>query len=262
MWVLVKCWLFVSILRMAWIIHRGDIIHVTMRSVAGIYILQQIDTKIDRCRKRIDEITSTLDDNRAVAEAAKNVDRATESMQAATREHGGIQGEIDIVTSKHENGEKRLYSGTVTNPKELKDLQDQGEALSRRIAELEDAKLEAMITEEDCKEGLDGAIGHHDVALRERRMLEHELDAESKAIFDNVEKLQGEREVALNSITEELVNSYDVARSKYRGVAVVLIDDGMCSGCGLGVSTGHIQAARSGDSMVTCDNCYRFLYVK
>ena len=155
----VKCCLFVSILGMAWIIHRGDIIHVIMRSVAGIYILQQIDTKIDRCRKRINEITSTLDDNRAVADAAKNVDRATESMQTAAKEHGGIQGEIDIVTSKHENGEKRLYSGTVTNPKELKDLQDQGEALSRRIAELEDAKLEAMIMEEDCKEGLEDALG-------------------------------------------------------------------------------------------------------
>ena len=66
----VKCCLFVSILGMAWIIHRGDIIHAIMRSVAGIYILQQIDTKIDRCRKRINEITSTLDDNRAVADAA------------------------------------------------------------------------------------------------------------------------------------------------------------------------------------------------
>ena len=86
--------------------------------------------------------------------------------------------------------------------------------------------------------------------------------AESKTNYDNVKKLQGEREVALNSIPEELVNSYEVARSKYRGIAVVLIDDGMCSGCGLGVSTGHIQAARSGDSMVTCDNCHRFLYVK
>ena len=258
----VKCCLFVSILGMAWIIHRGDIIHVIMRSVAGIYILQQIDTKIDRCRKRINEITSTLDDNRAVADAAKNVDRATESMQTAAKEHGGIQGEIDIVTSKHENGEKRLYSGTVTNPKELKDLQDQGEALSRRIAELEDAKLEAMIMEEDCKEGLEDALGHHDVALHERKMLEQKLNAESKTNYDNVKKLQGEREVALNSIAEELVNSYEVARSKYRGIAVVLIDDGMCSGCGLGVSTGHIQAARSGDSMVTCDNCHRFLYVK
>ena len=247
---------------MAWIIHRGDIIHVIMRSVAGIYILQQIDTKIDRCRKRINEITSTLDDNRAVADAAKNVDRATESMQTAAKEHGGIQGEIDIVTSKHENGEKRLYSGTVTNPKELKDLQDQGEALSRRIAELEDAKLEAMIMEEDCKEGLEDALGHHDVALHERKMLEQKLNAESKTNYDNVKKLQGEREVALNSIPEELVNNYEVARSKYRGIAVVLIDDGMCSGCGLGVSTGHIQAARSGDSMVACDNCYRYLYVK
>ena len=120
-----------------------------MNSVAGIYILQQVDTKIDRCRKRMAEIQSTLDDNRAVVEAARNVEVATGLMESAIRDHAGIQGEIDIVASKHENGEKRLYSGTVTNPKERKDLQDQGEALVRRISDLEDAKLHAMIVEED-----------------------------------------------------------------------------------------------------------------
>ena len=233
-----------------------------MNSVAGIYILQQVDTKIDRCKKRMAEIQSTLDDNRAVVEAARNVEVATGLMESAIRDHAGIQGEIDIVASKHENGEKRLYSGIVTNPKELKDLQDQGEALVRRISDLEDAKLDAMIVEEDCKERLEVSSRNHDEALHERKLLESELDTERNVILDNIESLEGEREVALNSIPEDLVNSYEVARSKYRGIGVVLVDDGVCSGCGLGVSTGHIQAARSGHTIVTCDNCNRFLYVK
>ena len=55
------------------------------------------------------EIQSTLDDNRAVVEAARNVEVATGLMESAIRDHAGIQGEIDIVASKHENGEKRLY---------------------------------------------------------------------------------------------------------------------------------------------------------
>ena len=244
------------------IIHRGDIIHVIMSSVAGIYILQQVDTKIDRSKKRIAEINSVLDDNSAVVEALRQLQEASDLMDSATKKHAGVQGEIDIVSSKYENGEKRLYSGTVTNPKELKDLQDQGESLVRRIAELEDAKLEAMIVEEDCKEGLEGANRNHEVALHERKVLEREMDSESMTILDDIERLEGEREVALNSIPDELIDRYELARSKYRGLAVALVDNGMCSGCGLGVSTGHVQAARSGSRIVTCDNCNRFLYVK
>ncbi|MDP6770802.1 MAG: hypothetical protein QF704_08920, partial [Anaerolineales bacterium] len=94
-----------------------------MSSTAGIYILQQIDTKIERNKQRIREIGHVLDDNQIVQQASKEVDIATSSILAATKEQSSIQGEIDIIYSKHKSGENRLYSGAVTSPKELKDLQ-------------------------------------------------------------------------------------------------------------------------------------------
>ncbi|MDP6770845.1 MAG: C4-type zinc ribbon domain-containing protein, partial [Anaerolineales bacterium] len=96
----------------------------------------------------------------------------------------------------------------------------------------------------------------------ERTTLESELGFEGKTLANDIENLYSEREVALNSIPAELLRKYDTAKLKYRGVAVALVKDGTCSCCGLGVSTGHIQAARSGNNIVTCDNCNRFLYVK
>ena len=233
-----------------------------MSSIAGIYILQQIDTKIERNKQRMREIGRVLDKNQIVQQTAMKVDVATDSVLAATKEQTSIQGEIDIVTSKHKSGENRLYSGAVTSPKELKDLQDQGEALTRRIAELEDSKLEAMIAEEDCKTELDDAVAQHNIAMSERTTLENELGFENETLANDIENLNSEREVALNVIPAELLGKYDTARLKYRGVAVALVNDGICSCCGLGVSTGHIQDARSGNSIVTCDNCNRFLYVK
>ena len=88
--------------------------------------------------------------NPASAREPKPAPRSAES-QAARRTHHLIQEEIDTVDRKRISGEKRLYSGTVTNTKELQDLQDEGVALKRRIVALEDRQLEAMIAQEDAE---------------------------------------------------------------------------------------------------------------
>ena len=249
------------VLRVGSIIHWGDIIHVTMSGIAGIYMLQQIDSKINRSNERIDQIDVVLADKQDVIIATKAFDKATDAMEIAVKKHAVIQGEIDIVTSKYEHGEKRLYSGVVTNPKELKDLQNQGDALTRRIVELEDKKLEAMIAEEDCNEMLHEATIHRDITI-DKRAVENELNLERDDLLSRIGGAKAEREVSLNTIGEDLLRKYDSARAKYRGIAVVLVKDGICSGCGLRVSTARAQAARGGDTIVNCDNCNRFLYGK
>ena len=250
------------VLRVGSIIHWGDIIHVTMSGIAGIYMLQQIDSKINRSNERIDQIDVVLADKQDVIIATKAFDKATDAMEIAVKKHAVIQGEIDIVTSKYEHGEKRLYSGVVTNPKELKDLQNQGDALTRRIVELEDKKLEAMIAEEDCNEMLHEATIHRDITIDKRAVVENELTLERDDLLSRIGGAKAEREVSLNTIGEDLLRKYDSARAKYRGIAVVLVKDGICSGCGLRVSTARAQAARGGDTIVNCDNCNRFLYGK
>lgn len=233
-----------------------------MSAVASIYILQQVDTKIYRSNERIQEIVIIIADKHVVENAVEKVDIAKEAMRATSQKLTVIQGEIDIVTSKHESGEKRLYSGTVTNPKELKDLQDQGAALTRRINELEDNKLETMIIEEDRQETLEETVRRYDTVVDQRKRLENQLRLEHESLATVISTLTVEREVALNSVPKEVLANYDYARSKYRGVAVVLVSNGMCSGCGLRVSTALVQAARGGENMAKCDNCNRFLYVK
>ena len=233
-----------------------------MSAIAGIYMLQQIDSKINRSNEGIGEVDVMLADKQDVILVKEAFDRATEAKGTVVKKLSVIQGEIDIVTNKHDDGEKRLYSGVVTNPKELKDLQNQGNALTRRIVELEDIKLEAMIVEEDCNEMLREAIAHRDTVIEKRAGIERELRLERDDLLSEIGKAEAEREVSLNTITDDLLRKYDLARTKYRGVAVVLVKNGICSGCGLRVSTARAQAARGGDTIVNCDNCNRFLYGK
>ena len=122
-----------------------------MNTAATLYILQQIDTRLDRHEQRLSELDATIGDDSVVRVARAALDSVEAESQAARRAHHLIQEEIDTVNRKITSGEKRLYSGTVTNTKELQDLQDEGVSLKRRIVALEDRQLEAMIAQEDAE---------------------------------------------------------------------------------------------------------------
>ncbi|MDP6792603.1 MAG: hypothetical protein QF660_00960, partial [Anaerolineales bacterium] len=119
-----------------------------MNATAKLYILQQIDTKLDRREQRLLELDAAIGDDSRVRTATAAFESAEAESRAMRREYQLIQDEIDKVTRKRAAGEKQLYSGTVTNPKELQDLQDEGVSLGLRIAALEERQLEAMIAQD------------------------------------------------------------------------------------------------------------------
>ncbi len=83
--------------------------------------------------------------------------QASDELQTWQTRQSDLNLEQGSVNNEASRTEKRLYSGNVTNPKELADLQQKIEALGRRNAVLEDEILEAMIMIEDAQEEKDAA---------------------------------------------------------------------------------------------------------
>ena len=234
-----------------------------MSAAAKLYLLQQIDTRLDRHEQRMCELDAALGDDTVVRQAAGGVEGAETESQAARRAHQMIQDEIDKVTRKRAGGEKRLYSGSVMNPKELQDLQDEGAALGRRIALLEERQLEAMIGQDEAE----GAEASARDALERMRIEwiqeQAALSAEKVERETDRARLLDERETALIGVSDAEKHSYEaVRRQKRGGVAVALLKDNICTACGMTPSAARIQQARSGSELVKCGNCARVIYVK
>ncbi len=233
-----------------------------MSAAAKLYLLQQIDTRLDRHEQRMCELDAALGDDTVVRQAAGGVEGAETESQAARRAHQMIQDEIDKVTRKRAGGEKRLYSGSVMNPKELQDLQDEGAALGRRIALLEERQLEAMIGQDEAE----GAEASARDALERMRIEwiqeQAALSAEKVERETDRARLLDERETALIGVSAAEKQSYDAARKHKRGVAVALLKDNICTACGMTPSSARIQQARGGSELVKCGNCARIIYVK
>ena len=236
-----------------------------MSTAATLYILQQIDTRLDRHEQRLSELDAAIGDDSVVRAAQAAFESVEAESQEALRAHHIIQEEIDMVNLKRIAGEKRLYSGTVANPKELQDLQDEGVALKRRIAALEERQLEAMIAQEDAEmaeaRARDELEGVRTDWMQEQAALSDEND---ERVAEST-RLKDERDAALTGVSAAAKQSYDAVRyhKGKGGVAVALLKDNICTACGMAPSAARIQhARRSGSELVKCGNCSRIIYVK
>ena len=120
----------------------------------GLFRLQQVDRQMDQNDARMNAIRSTLENDAEVQQAIRQVDEAREKHRAAEgrlRAAEQVRGAQQI---KIEQAESSLYGGTVHNPKELQDLQNDVAALKRHLATLEERQLEAMLELDDAEQAL------------------------------------------------------------------------------------------------------------
>ena len=231
-----------------------------MSAALGLYRLQLLDSRMDEIRARLDEIRRTLENDVELRQAKEQL-ATTESAHKLTQKAlKQAEEEVNKQKVKIEQSEATLYSGTVKNPKELQDLQDEAASLKRHLGTLEERQLEAMIDEEAAE------LENQD-ALRElekvRARLESQnvtLTAEQADSNKELDRLESERQAALSSLDTNLLTVYDDLRQQKRGLAVAAVSDGACAACGTTLTPSQNQTARSATQLYNCPTCGRILF--
>ena len=164
--------------------------------------------------------------------------------------------------AKIEESEKRLYSGTVTNPKELEDIQNEIDALKRYLDVLEERQLEAMLAVDETQEIFDVAQAQLDQALSEAESRNADLLKEKSEIDEAVADLVLKRQEQASGIDTDDLKIYESVRAKRAGVGVAKVQDRTCAACGSTLASAFYQQARSPSSITYCDSCNRILYAE
>jgi len=182
------------------------------------------------------------------------------ALQTAQRELKRAEQDVQVQQSKIEKNQKKLYGGSIKNPKELEDLQNEAGALKRHLETLEERQLEKMIAVEDTEDKLSIARQRLEHANQESAQQNEELSAEQKLKLQDVDKLENDRTLLVNRIDEEDLSLYTRLRQSGMGLAVAEVLDSCCSACGATLSASQAQAARSPSTITRCDTCGRVLY--
>lgn len=231
-----------------------------MSSSKFLYRLQQLDSEIDASRRRIAEIDALLADDSKLKAASRAEKQAASAAAEAEKQLRKAEGAVEDQKYKLERNKEKLYGGSVTNPKELEDLQMEADSLQKYLEVLEEHQLEAMIK-------LDEARAEHD---QKKRVMEEirdqwertvqELESEKKALKKSIRNLQEKRPGLAENISKDDLQLYEKIRSRAGGVAVAGMKENSCAACGSHLPSGLAQQASSPSTLAQCSTCGRILH--
>jgi predicted nucleic acid-binding Zn-ribbon protein len=227
-----------------------------------LFNLQKIDTNLDNAGARLEEIEITLNDDALLKNTQEYEVNTNHKFQEARKALKFAEDEVRAQQTKINNNQKILYSGSVTNPKELEDLQNESEALKRYLIVLEDKQLEKMLAFEEAEAEYIKAQAKLEQVREQVAVENSELLKEKKSLLEGIETLENEREHAISTIDHETLSTYSKLRETHRGVAVVEVSDRTCLACGATLSASLAQAVHSPSKITYCDSCGRILYTK
>jgi predicted nucleic acid-binding Zn-ribbon protein len=227
-------------------------------SVRQLYQLQCLDLEIESAEKSLADAQAKLNENKELLQARAGRAAAQSELDALLKTQKGNDDAIADITAKITVTNESLYSGRVSNPKELGSLQQELDSLIKQRNPLEDRALSLMEQVESAKARLDEA-GEQLKAVESRMREEHKsLHAQIDELNAGLAGLGEKRTQALASIPADEVSFYSDIKTR-RGVAVARIDRGTCGSCRISLSSAELQRARGG-RIVQCSSCRRILF--
>jgi predicted nucleic acid-binding Zn-ribbon protein len=232
-----------------------------MSRTQHLYELQQVDLELDSVSRRLKEIAATLGVSAELKRARNMVSEAEAHVTQCRTAMQDLDLEVNGLSQKIESNEKRLYSGRVTNPKELANLEEELASLKRWRGKREEDLLEAMVATEEADASLADAQAILTQVSDSWRAEQGDLTDEQTDLQARLEELRGRREALVTAIDSEEVTIYERLRRQKGGRAVAGVKDGICEGCRMNPPSSQVQHARSASELVFCNNCGRILHV-
>jgi hypothetical protein len=233
-----------------------------MTKLSDLYELQEIDLEIDSRRAALVEAEGLIGETEELVSARAEVESSQEVVQELRKKVRAAERQVEDMTAKIEPIEKKLYGGSIRNPKELSDLQEDVRSLQARKRQLEDQLLEAMSELEDAEGVLTAARDALSALDASWQAEQARLLREQTTLTAELAALDERRREQVHLIDRATLALYDALRVAHQGRAVAKVERGMCQGCRISLPMTLLQKARSsGEALVQCSSCERILYV-
>ncbi len=235
-----------------------------MGMLDDLLTVQGHDTTVDGLRRRRDRLPVRADLAAAVADV-RTLDAELTAVRgerdAVARKEKALDDEAKSLEAKAADVEKRLYSGSVSSPRELQAMQADVDSLRRHRREVEDRELEVLVEREGLDEQLATLEARHAEAAARRAEHQATLDAEESAIDAELARETGARAALAATLPADLLALYEKIRAKENGVGAGKLVGSQCQGCHLTLPAMEVAAARKAppDEVVVSATCGHIL---
>lgn len=234
---------------------------MNLSQVSEIRTLLEIDNAAASLRASLEDVEWRIANSPELDRVRSQADEAAVALAEAKKHQRRLDGEVAGLTAKIEPEEKRLYDGSVKNPKELTAIQHELDLLKDHRSKLEDELLEVLATVEEATAA--NKAGKAALAKVEagRATEVTELTAEAKELASTIAATDSNRLVQLAKVEPRNLKAYNDARRRHGSSAVARVAGGNCGGCRVGIPESVRKRAFTADLIAQCPNCDRILYV-
>ncbi|MGH9119225.1 MAG: zinc ribbon domain-containing protein, partial [Acidimicrobiales bacterium] len=230
----------------------------------ALLVVQELDLAADQLRHRRATLPARVQAGGRRAELdgiERSVATVGQRRQELVRSQTRLEDEIEMVRDKAGQVDRTLYGGSVRNPRELMDLQEELSALGRRQRSLEDHELEIMEELEPIEAELASLDGDRASARDDLERLEAELATSEAEIDAELAELAERRLAAMAPVSAEVLDEYERLRASFGGIGVARLIGSSCTGCHLTLPAVEVDQIRRGEAgtMVHCSQCGRLL---
>ncbi len=230
-----------------------------MNQAQALHQLQTVDLAISEHRSQLADVQARIGDRSTLELATNALQQAKARLAPWQRQANDLEFQIKGLVSKLTETEQRLYSGTVKNPKELQDLQEEAASLKRRRSGLEDQLLDVMLEIEAGQAACDEATRHLERIQMEWDTSQGEYRRQQDVLEHILDGLEEQRASALQTVDADSLATYRRLLHGKRGYVVAPLIDNLCKACGSTQTSTIVQQVRLGRGLVYCVNCGRIL---
>jgi predicted nucleic acid-binding Zn-ribbon protein len=224
--------------------------------------LQELDLAIDRLNARLAALESEEEvrfTRSQVQQAESRVGEVKLALDGVVHEQHRLESDVDSMEQKIQAEQKRMYDGSVANPKELQSIGAEVESLKGRKSRTEDVLLERM----EQREELEARLMPLETEVAQGRealvQVEETSGRELVDIERTLEATTAERKKLADEIDPELLDLYEDLRRQKKGVGAVALVDGVCQGCHQKLSAVYLDRLKRSDGVRRCEYCRRIL---
>jgi predicted nucleic acid-binding Zn-ribbon protein len=233
---------------------------VSLDELEALLLVQEHDTARDRLRHR----RATLPERAELETRSANL----RVLDAQSRE---VRGRRDVVLAdekrlddearslgaRADDGDAKLYSGTVSSPRELQAMQADVEMLRRQRSDLEDQELEVMEARELLDAQIEALEADTAVVRAETERLQGVIAGAEAEIDEELAKEDTARAQQAAAVPDSLLADYERRRTQNRGAGAARLVATSCTACHLSIPSTEAERIRrdAGAVVAYCDNC-------
>lgn len=232
-----------------------------MTTAAELFALQEVDLALDKAVARFADIEGALVESEELINARQDVEERRRAVAEFRSQQSDLEWSVDEARSKASEVERKLYGGTVRNPKELSDLQQDLQGLLAQLRKREDTLLGLLVEIEDAESRLAQAAAVCAEIEATWQAGQEELRREKAELEPEIARLEAARAAEESGKNKSVLGLYQLLRERRAGQAVAKVERGMCQGCRISLPMSVLQKARASGGLVQCVSCERILLV-